>query len=72
MQGDCILSMKIVTRNDQVATMEERIQNLLFETIVKDLVAGKVFKHQPGRKGYNSFKNLKKDIIGSDYHDFFT
>ena len=42
------------------------------ETIVKDLAAGKVFKHQPGRKGYKSFKNFKKDIIGSDYRDFFT
>jgi hypothetical protein len=40
--------------------------------IVKDLVAGKVFTHQPGRKGYNSFKKFKKDIIGSDYMDFFT
>jgi hypothetical protein len=42
------------------------------KTIVKDLVAGKVFTHQPGRKGYNSFKKFKKDIIGSDYRDFFT
>jgi hypothetical protein len=42
------------------------------ETIVKDLAAGKVFKHQPGRNMFKSFKNFKKDIIDSDYCDFFT
>ena len=41
------------------------------EIIVNDLIAGKVFQHQPGRKGYNSFKNFKSDVIGSDYRDFF-
>lgn len=41
------------------------------EIIVKDLITGKVFQHKPGRKGYNSFQNFKKDVIGSDYRDFF-
>ena len=41
------------------------------EIIVKDLNAGKVFQHKPGRKGYISFQNFKKDVIGSDYRDFF-
>jgi hypothetical protein len=42
------------------------------EIIVNDLIAGKVYEHQPGRKGYNSFENFSEKIIDTDYRDFFS
>ena len=42
------------------------------EIIVKDLILGKVNQHQPGREGYTCFEHFNKDIIRSDYRNFFT
>lgn len=64
---DCDISKVDKSGNHNLIASVESVSQ-----IVADLVEGKVFTHQPGRKGYTTFPSFHRDILkGLDYRDFF-